>query len=157
MAKSQRLIKPHKKNPVVRKANRMIEKHIRHAAAAKSGNPQQIARQLGMLKSQRVVRRVQDLSQFEIEVFHEVAKELQRSYSMHPREFASAHEGHSVVREELEEVWDEIRAGNGESYQAGDEMVQVAANAIRYIVDLAIEVRTPSTSRVEAQIRVRKR
>jgi hypothetical protein len=48
--------------------------------------------------------------------------------------FHSAHEGYAVIRQELDEAWDEIKRNNLEA--ARREMIQVAAMAIRFLVDL---------------------
>jgi len=48
----------------------------------------------------------------------------------------SPHEGHSVIREELEELWDHVKNDTGTSTAALKEAVQVACTAVRYIVDL---------------------
>lgn len=48
----------------------------------------------------------------------------------------SAHEGHSVLREEVEELWDHVKADTGYSPAAFNEARQVAAMGIRYILDL---------------------
>ena len=48
--------------------------------------------------------------------------------------FASMHEGYAIVLEELEEAWDEIKSNNPE--RAKTEMRQVAAMALRFLVDI---------------------
>ena len=48
----------------------------------------------------------------------------------------SPHEGVSVIREELEELWDHVKADTGRTPEARKEALQVAAMAIRYVVDL---------------------
>lgn len=47
--------------------------------------------------------------------------------------FASMHEGASVIREEYEELWDEVKVDNRK--KSIEEAIQVAAMAIRYLVD----------------------
>lgn len=47
--------------------------------------------------------------------------------------FSSPHEGYAVILEELDEAWDEIKANN--TVRAVEEMVQVAAMAIRFIAE----------------------
>lgn len=49
--------------------------------------------------------------------------------------FNSTHEGHSVIQEEFEELWDEVKANN--TTAACEEAIQVAAMAMRFIFDLA--------------------
>lgn len=46
----------------------------------------------------------------------------------------STHEGYAVILEELDEAWDEIKADNFN--EACHEMVQVAAMALGFLVDL---------------------
>jgi hypothetical protein len=49
----------------------------------------------------------------------------------------SPHEGYAVILEELDELWDEVRADRGHAIPARIEAKQVAAMALRYIVDLS--------------------
>lgn len=53
----------------------------------------------------------------------------------------SAHEGHSVLREEVEELWDHVKADTGYDQAAMDEAVQVAAMGVRYVLDLGHRTR----------------
>lgn len=62
------------------------------------------------------------------DIVDEFAKATKKHNPMH-----SGHEGYSVILEELEEAWDEIKADSGE---AGSEIVQVGAMAVRYLCDL---------------------
>ncbi len=49
----------------------------------------------------------------------------------------SPHEGHSVIREELDkELWEHVCNDTGRSAGARHEALQVAAMALRYIIDL---------------------
>lgn len=51
--------------------------------------------------------------------------------------FASAHEGYAVILEEMDELWAEIKAKDG--YSSGrlrKEAIQVAAMALRFLIDL---------------------
>lgn len=66
------------------------------------------------------------------EVWDEVERAMSKHASMH-----SPHEGISVIREEFEELWDEIKPNaGGRDNAARKEAVQLAAMAVRYIVDL---------------------
>jgi len=49
--------------------------------------------------------------------------------------FHNAHEGFAVIKEELDELWDEVKANDIE--KAKEEAIQVAAMAIRFIFDLS--------------------
>ncbi len=48
--------------------------------------------------------------------------------------FASAHEGYAVILEELDEMWQEVK--HGTPARAREEAVQVAAMALRFLVDV---------------------
>jgi hypothetical protein len=51
--------------------------------------------------------------------------------------FASAHEGYAVILEELDEMWHEVKHGTRELARA--EAVQVAAMALRFLIDIPVE------------------
>lgn len=53
-----------------------------------------------------------------------------------PRSMASAHEGHSMIREELDELWDHVKADTGQGADARKEALQVAAMGLRYALDV---------------------
>lgn len=61
-----------------------------------------------------------------------VAQELQKA-SAKFGPMRSAHEGYAIIKEELDEAWDEIKKNNFLAAQT--EMIQVAAMAIRFIID----------------------
>ncbi len=48
--------------------------------------------------------------------------------------FNSTHEGYAVIKEELDELWDEIK-GKGDYIALQEEARQVAAMALRFLVD----------------------
>ena len=64
-------------------------------------------------------------------------KELERAQQRFPP-FHSHHEGYAVIREEMDELWDEIK--QSKSLRAAKlvrlEAVQVAAMALRFLVNL---------------------
>jgi hypothetical protein len=65
-----------------------------------------------------------------------VRAELTRAEEKHGLMFASPHEGHSVIREELDvELWEHVVADTGRSSGAGKEACQVAAMAIKYMIN----------------------
>lgn len=64
-----------------------------------------------------------------------IKTELRKAVAKHPS-MHSAHEGHSVIREELDELWDHVKADTGYSKKAMEEAIQVAAMGVRYVVDL---------------------
>jgi len=49
------------------------------------------------------------------------------------RPFNSDHEGYAILKEEVDELWDEIKANNHSA--AFDKAVQVAAMAVRFLYD----------------------
>ena len=69
-------------------------------------------------------------------IWEELADEIARAFAKHPP-MHSPHEGHSVIREELDkELWAHVCADTGRSPEARHEALQTAAMAIRYILDL---------------------
>ena len=66
-------------------------------------------------------------------VLDEVRDEVMRAVVKFPT-FNSHHEGYAVLLEEVDELWDEVKANNHARARA--EAVQVAAMAVRFITDL---------------------
>lgn len=67
-----------------------------------------------------------------------VRAELKRAQAKH-KAFNSGHEGYAVIREELDELWDAVKTEKGYVAYSGAatlEAVQVAAMAVRFLVDL---------------------
>ena len=62
---------------------------------------------------------------------HIINNELISANQKHQDTFNSDHEGYAVIKEELEEVWDEIKKDNHQL--AREEMVQVAAMAVKFV------------------------
>lgn len=65
------------------------------------------------------------------EVFRETRKAVSKHGPMH-----SGHEGYAVIKEELDELWDEVKADRFKQASAREEAIQVAAMAVRYVLDL---------------------
>ena len=68
----------------------------------------------------------------------QAADELERAM----RKFApmaSPHEGWAVIREELDELWEHVRANTGRTDEARVEAIQIAAMALRFVHDLCDE------------------
>ncbi len=62
-----------------------------------------------------------------------INKEYNRAQTKFPP-YNSPHEGYAVIQEELDEMWNDVK---GNCHQAAiEEATQVAATAIRYLVDL---------------------
>lgn len=53
--------------------------------------------------------------------------------------FNSSHEGYAVLAEELDELWDDVKANDIEHSIA--EAVQVGAMALRYIADMRMKLK----------------
>lgn len=68
-------------------------------------------------------------------VLQEVWDEIQNAIAKHDS-MKSSHEGYAVILEELDELWDAIKCNQGYTPAARAEAIQVAAMAIRYILDL---------------------
>lgn len=67
-------------------------------------------------------------------IFSQLADRLDKAYAKHPS-YDSAYHGISVIREEFEELWEEVRKDNyGEPMT--QEALDVAATAIRFILDV---------------------
>jgi hypothetical protein len=69
-----------------------------------------------------------------IMAFDDIVKELDRA----TKKFGpmrSAHEGYAILKEEVDELWDDVKA-NAPVSQMRTEAVQVAAMAIRFIMDV---------------------
>ena len=65
-----------------------------------------------------------------------ILAELDRAQRCFPA-FHSAHEGYGVLLEEVDELWDAIRANDRGAHGMDKEAVQVAAMALRFLVDSA--------------------
>lgn len=73
----------------------------------------------------------------------EVAAELRRAMALFGP-FKNGHEGWAVIREEVDELWDEVKNNKGDDHVARQrkEAIQVAAMALRFVVDLGSQVST---------------
>lgn len=67
-----------------------------------------------------------------------VRREYLRAIEKFPA-FNSAHEGYAVIQEEVDELWDDVKA-NAPREQAKKEAVQIAAMAVRFITDVSERV-----------------
>lgn len=82
------------------------------------------------------------ISKTEIEgLFDQVKIELEKAvHKFHA--YNSAHEGYAVIKEELDELWDEIK-GDHNTKRLHEEAVQVASTAIRFIYDICLHSKNP--------------
>lgn len=69
-----------------------------------------------------------------------VADELRSATRKFPP-MASAREGYAVILEELDEMWQEVK--HGTTARAREEALQVAAMAIRFLIDIPDPDDTP--------------
>lgn len=71
------------------------------------------------------------------EALSEVTEEIYAAVSSYPP-FNSAHEGMGVLREEVDELWDEVKVKQGKRDIAAmrHEACQVAAMAIRFMAEI---------------------
>jgi len=74
------------------------------------------------------------MNQYE-RVFTTINDELRRAESIHAP-IKTPHEGYAVIQEEVDELWDCIKANN--SKQASVEARQIAAMAARFLLDLYV-------------------
>ncbi len=68
------------------------------------------------------------------EILEEINEEYERASKKFPR-FNSAHEGYAVIKEEVDELWDEIKKDQS-PFEMREEAVQIAAMALRFIIDI---------------------
>lgn len=57
--------------------------------------------------------------------------------------FNSSHEGYAVIAEELDELWDDVKANSVD--HAIDEAIQVGAMALRFIADMRAKLQAKGT------------
>lgn len=69
-------------------------------------------------------------------VLDEVYEEVERAMAKHPAGMHSPHEGCAIITEELDELWEVVKADDGRTGWAREEAIQVAAMAVRYVLDL---------------------
>lgn len=68
-------------------------------------------------------------------VLASVREEVERAINKHGG-MASAHEGYAVIQEEVDELWDEVKADRGYQESAMSEAKQIAAMGVKYLVYL---------------------
>lgn len=73
-----------------------------------------------------------------LEQIEDVAKEAVRELYRATEKFGAfhnSHEGFAVLKEEVDELWDEIKGGQ-DKQRMKEEAIQIAAMAIRFVVDI---------------------
>jgi hypothetical protein len=72
-----------------------------------------------------------------------VEEEARGAMALHPS-FNSAHEGYAVIDEEVDELWDEVKRRQKDPVRMEAEAVQVAAMAVRFVVDVCSTAPAPA-------------
>lgn len=72
---------------------------------------------------------------FDNPLAEEAGRELRRAQEKHGP-MHGAHEGYAVILEELDELWDEVKAQKPDVAKMRKEALQVAAMALRFIHDV---------------------
>jgi hypothetical protein len=70
-----------------------------------------------------------------LSVAAEIAGELTRARAKHGP-MHGPHEGWAVIKEELDELWEHVRADTGTSAEARKEAIQIAAMALAYAIEV---------------------
>ena len=90
---------------------------------------------MGPIEGVELTKEKQECMDKSIDMFlHKVREEIIRAQTKFG-DFRSPHEGMSVTREELDEMWDEVKADNIPA--AADEAIQVAAMASLFAINFA--------------------
>ena len=73
------------------------------------------------------------------DVFSEIKKELDKAQTKHAP-MHGPHEGYAVILEEVDELWDEVRAQKHDISSMKKEALHIAAMAARFVLDLCQEL-----------------
>lgn len=73
-----------------------------------------------------------------------VQEELVTARKKHPDRFSSLHEGYAILLEEVDEVWDHVRAKKPDRLKVLEELIQVGAMAQRAAEDLGLISDSPN-------------
>lgn len=65
-----------------------------------------------------------------------IGDEALRAKQIHKQDFNSLHEGYGVLKEEVDELWDEIKLKNPDKAKIYTEAKQVGAMALRIMNEL---------------------
>lgn len=69
-----------------------------------------------------------------------IGAEVHRAKSIHTKNFHNLHEGYAVLKEEVDELWDEIKVNpnkeNFSLFKIKNEAIQSAAMLTRFIIEL---------------------
>ncbi len=70
-----------------------------------------------------------------LDTMKEIEAELQSARKKHG-DMSSGHEGYGVIKEEFDELWDEIKNRKQDKERMREEAIQVAAMAARFVEDV---------------------
>ena len=85
-------------------------------------------------------------TQFNKKIIDEILADVQLEFMSACEKFHaynSGHEGYAVIKEELDELWDEIK-GEHKGERMYSEAKQVASTAIRFMIDICINSENPT-------------
>ena len=68
--------------------------------------------------------------------YGQIKYEIRHAKQKWPGDFKNTHEAYAVIKEEFDELWDEIRKKNPERERLRHEAVQTTAMLFRLIVEL---------------------
>ncbi len=86
-------------------------------------------------KSNGAAMESRELKSHSMALAGEAATELRRACEKHAP-MNTAHEGYAVILEELDELWDEVKAQQQSKAKMRKEAVQIAAMALRFVADV---------------------
>lgn len=69
----------------------------------------------------------------------DIEKELYRANRIHSESFNSLHEAYAVLKEEVDELWHEIKCKKYSKALIRDEAIQVAAMAVKLVLSCCSE------------------
>jgi len=67
-------------------------------------------------------------------IMDEILQEYLRAFKTF-RPMASPHEGYAIIKEELDELWDEVKINSDPLDNMRNEAIQVAAMGMRFVID----------------------
>lgn len=65
-----------------------------------------------------------------------IENEILRAKSIHKTDFHSVHEGYAVIKEEVDELWDECKVKIPDRTKLRTEAIQIAAMCLRFAIEL---------------------
>lgn len=68
--------------------------------------------------------------------FLEIKDEIERAKGIHKKDFNSFHEAYAVIKEEFDELWEEIKKRDLDKEKVRKEAIQVGAMISRLLVEL---------------------